>query len=104
MNLTRERWGGKRASTRTGRREATLEQLSARVQTLELATRHACAEAKRRERPLVYEVRGHNLSGPLRVPTRQGSRLAGAADVPSRPGVFLTVTSGAVRRTVNTRA
>lgn len=73
MNLTRERWGGKRASTRTGRREATLEQLislrltsflsaSARVQTLELATRHACAEAKRRERPLVYEVRGHRAA------------------------------------------
>jgi len=105
MNLTIDRWGGTHANTRTGRREAVLEITSARVQTLEAAIRSASAESIRRRRPLVYHVMGtHNLSGPLRERTEDGSKLSHKAKGQHGRGMFITVDGERVARHIIKRS
>lgn len=108
MNLTHWR-RGVTLSTRVTSREVQLEMVSARVQTLACAERHAIRESDRAGQPLVYEVKGHNLSGPLRKPAPRKSlgqrgkktRSRLCREAPSRVGTFLIVGGGMVRRQTN---
>jgi len=105
MNLTAKKHGAT-LSTRTTSRQVRLDVIAARQQTIACAERNAIKESDRKGCYLVYELKGHNLAGPLRVScggkgSKVRSRLASRA--PNRVGVFLIVGGGMIRRQTNVK-